>query len=319
MLENLVFSLNATMPIFLMMVVGYVLNRIHLLNEATTAVLNKIVFYVFLPALLFEEVAKQDFVTLWDGNMVLFCAGVTIVSILVAALLSFVDKDKTNRGEFIQGSYRSAAATLGIAFMTNIYDNAAMVALMIIGSVPIYNFMAVVILSLTAPKDSSETKIRTHRLLLKTIRNIVTNPIILGIVAGLLWSIARFPQPIIMEKSIGYLGNMASPLALIAVGATFTFSALKKKIAPVCAVVFNKLVLFCVLFLPVAIAIGYREDKLVAILIMLGSGTTSSSFIMAKNMGHEGSISASAVMVTTFLSSFTIAAFLFALRTLGYI
>jgi len=316
MLDNLIFSLNATMPIFIVMVIGYVLKKIKFVSEATTAALNKMVFRVFLPALLFMDLAKQDFVAIWDNRFVLFCAATTVVSILIAALLSLLDKDKADRGEIIQASYRSAAATLGIAFMTNIYDNVAMVALMIIGSVPIYNNVAVIVLSLTSPDDAGASR---KEIFIKTLKNLVTNPIILSIFAGLLWSVLKLPQPVIFTKSVTYLGNVASPLALIALGASFEFSDVKEKLGPLILIVFNKLFLFCILFLPVAVWFGFRDEKMVAALIMLGSATTSSSFIMAKNMGHRGIISSSAVMLTTLLASFSLTLWLFVLRTMGYI
>lgn len=316
-LENLIFSLNATMPIFLMMVAGYVLKRIKWLDEHSTNVMNKIVFRIFLPALLFTDLAEQDFKSIWDSAFVGFCFWATVVSIVIALIISLFDKDKSDRGEFIQASYRSAAATLGIAFMTNIYDNVAMVALMIIGSVPLYNIFAVFILSLTSPENGHSGSL--WRTIKKTIKNVCTNPIILGILFGLAWSVFKLPQPQIMAKSLTYLGNVASPLALIALGASFEFSELKEKLALIMAVVFNKLFLFCMLFLPIAVYMGFRNEKLVATLIMLGSATTSSSFIMSKNMGHRGVISSSAVMTTTLMSSFSLTLWLFILRSLGYI
>lgn len=316
MLDNLIFSLNATMPIFIVMVIGYVLKKIKFVDEKTTNALNKLVFRVFLPALLFMDLVKQDFVAIWDNSFVVFCAVSTLISIVISALLALTNKDRSDRGEMIQASYRSAAATLGIAFMTNIYDNTAMVALMIIGSVPIYNTVAVIVLSLTSPEEAKASPGETA---VKTLKNLVTNPIILSIIAGLLWSLLKIPRPVIFTKSVTYLGNVASPLALIALGASFEFSNVKEKLGPLLLVVFNKLFLFCIIFLPVAAAMGFRDEKMVAALIMLGSATTSSSFIMAKNMGHKGIISSSAVMISTLLASFSLTLWLFVLRSLGYI
>lgn len=316
MLENLIFSLNATMPIFLMMVVGYTLKKIKVLDDNTTNVMNKLVFKLFLPALLFMDLAEQDFIAMWDSTFVLFCTITTIVSIIICFFLSKLG-NKDDRGEFIQASYRSAAATLGIAFMTNIYDNVAMVALMIIGSVPIYNIVAVIVLSITSPDPSMH---KDNKILIKkTFVNIIKNPIILGILVGLLWSLIDIPQPAIFAKSITYLGNVASPLALITLGASFELKDLEEKIKPIIAININKLLLFCFLFLPLGIFMGFRDEKLVAALIMLGSATTSSSFIMSKNMGHAGRISSCAVMTTTLFSSFTLTMWLFILRSLGYI
>lgn len=317
MIDNLIFSLNATVPIFLMMVIGYILREIKWLNTQTVSVINKLVFKLFLPALLIMDLVRQDFYAIWDGEFVLFCLVVTILSILIATCMSFLNPEKEDRGEMIQAAYRSAAATLGIAYMTNIYNNAAMVSLMIIGSVPIYNIVAVLILTITSPEN--EKLDNKGQIIKKSIFNTMKNPIILGIVIGLLWSLLRLPKPAIIFKTVTYLGNVASPLALIGLGASFYFADVKKKLGPVCSVVFCKLILLCAIFLPVAVFLGFRDEKLVAALIMLGSATTSSSFIMAQNMGHKGTISSCAVMLTTFLSSFTLTFWLFILKSFGLI
>lgn len=315
-LTNLIFSLNATMPIFFMMVLGFWLKKVQFLDENTTSKINQLVFKIFLPALLFIDLAKEDFASIWDTKLVVFCFVVTVLSITVAAVLSLLSKDRAERGEIIQAAYRSGAATLGIVFMTNIYDNASMVALMIIGSVPLYNVAAVVILYLTSPQNAHHSKAELWK---KTAKNVVTNPIIIGIALGMLWSIFRIPQPVMFTKTVTYLGNMASPLALIALGASFEICDVKEKWKETIGVTCTKLLLWCILFLPVAIYMGFRDEKLVAILVMLGSATTSSCFIMSKNMGHRGAISSCAVMVTTLLSSFTLTMWLFVLRMGGYI
>lgn len=314
-MSNLIFSLNATLPLFLMMMLGYLLRRIGYVDARGTAQMNRLVFRVFLPALLFLDLAKEDFRAIWDGQMVLFCFVVTILSILIATMLSLIAKERGERGEIIQGAFRSGAATLGIAFILNIYDSATAVALMIIGSVPLYNVCAVIILSLTAGQKSGSRK----ELLRKTAYNLVTNPIILAIALGMFWSVLRLPMPGILNKSVTYLGNVASPLALIVLGSEFEFRAASAKWKEIAVASFAKLILFCVVFLPFAVWLGFRDEKLVAILIMLGSGTTTSSFIMAKNMGHEGVISSSVVMITTLLMSFTMTFWLFLLRSKGYI
>lgn len=314
-MSNLIFSLNATIPLFLMMVTGYLLKMIGYVDASGAAMMNKLVFRLFLPALLFLDLAQEDFKAIWDGEMVLFCFVTTILSILIAVLISLIDKDRKERGEIIQGAFRSGAATLGIAFMLNIYDNATAAALMIIGSVPLYNIMSVIILSVTAQDQELD---RTG-VLKKTVRNLVTNPIILSIAFGMLWSLLRLPMPVIMKKSVTYLGNVASPLALIVLGSEFEFKAAGAKLKEIAASSFAKLILFCVIFLPLAVLLGFRDEKLVAILIMLGSGTTTSSFIMAKNMGHDGVISSSVVMITTLLMPFTMTLWLCILRSLGLI
>lgn len=314
-MENLIFSLNATVPIFLLMMLGLFFRKIGWIDEAFASKMNKFVFLVPLPALLFEDLATVDFAEVWDMKFVLFCFCATLVSIAAAAAVSFLWKDRTIQGEFIQASYRSSAALLGIAFIQNIYGNAGMAPLMIIGSVPLYNVMAVVVLSFFQP----ERKKLDRRVWINTLKGIVTNPIILGIIAGLLWSALRLPMPPILEKTVSNIGAVATPMGLMAMGAAFDIRKAFGKARPAIAASVMKLVGFAAVFLPLAVWLGFRREQLVAILIMLGSATTVSCYVMARNMGHEGVLTSSTVMLTTMCSAFTVTGWLYILRSLGLI
>lgn len=252
---------------------------------------------------------------MWDTTFVLFCFGATLLSIGISIVLSYLMKDKSRQGEFIQASYRSSAAILGIAFIQNIYGSSGMAPLMIIGSVPLYNMMAVVVLSFFKPNRGKMSR----KLLLETGKGILTNPIIIGIVVGLIWSILRIPQPEILQKTVKNVSALATPLGLMAMGAAFDFKKAIAGIRPVLLAAFMKLAGLAALFLPAAIALGFRESYLVAILIMLGSPTTVSCYIMAKNMGHDGSFSSTAVMLTTLCSAFTLTGWLYLLRSMALI
>ncbi|MDE6665195.1 MAG: AEC family transporter [Ruminococcus sp.] len=315
--ENLIFSLNATVPVFMMMIFGWFVRKVNLLDDHSTAQINKFVFRTLLPALLFMDLSTADFRTVWDTEFVVFCITATLISVGIALIYSLIHKDKSERGEIIQASYRSSAAILGIAFVKNIYGEAAMAALMIVGTVPIYNIIAVIALSLTSPDKDNNKSGKT--LFLNTLKGIVTNPIILGIAVGIVWSLLKIPQPVILSKSVSYLANMATPLSLIALGASFRVEDAKGKLPVTLGIVFIKLVLFCAVFLPIAVKLGFRGEKLIAILVMLGSATTGSCFVMSKNFGHKGTITAFAVMLTTLCSAFTLTTWLFILKSLGYI
>lgn len=314
-MENLIFSLNATVPVFLLMILGLLFRKIGWVDDAFASKMNQFVFRVPLPVLVFSDLATVDFSKVWDMKFVLFCFGATVVSIAIAAAVSGMWKDPSIKGEFIQSSYRSSAALLGIAFIQNIYGDAGMAPLMIIGSVPLYNVMAVLVLSLFRPGQSGLDR----RVMKKTLKGIVTNPIIIGIVAGLLWSALKIPMGGILEKTVTNLAGVATPMGLIAMGATFDIRKAFAKIRPSAVAAFIKLVGFCAIFLPVAVQMGFREDKLVAILVMLGSATTVSCFVMAKNMGHEGVLSSSVVMLTTLFSAFTLTGWLYILKSMALI
>ncbi len=298
-----------------MMLLGLLFRKIGWIDEVFASKMNKFVFLVPLPVLLFEDLAAVDFAEVWDMKFVLFCFGATLISIAIAAVVSFLWKDRSIQGEFIQASYRSSAALLGIAFIQNIYGDAGMAPLMIIGSVPLYNVMAVVVLSFFQP----ERKKLDRQVWISTLKGIITNPIILGIIAGLLWSALRLPMPSILDKTVSSVGAVATPLGLMAMGATFDIRKAFGRAKPAAVASVMKLFIFAAVFLPVAVWLGFRREQLVAILIMLGSATTVSCYVMARNMGHEGVLTSSTVMLTTLFSAFTVTGWLYILRTLGMI
>lgn len=314
-MENLIFSLNATVPVFLLMVLGYVFHKIGWMDEIFASKMNTFVFKVALPVLVFKDLAEVDISEVWNIKFVGFCFGITVLSIALVTAISFLWKDKSIQGEFIQASYRSSAALLGIAFIQNIYGNAGMAPVMIIGSVPLYNIMAVLVLSLFKPGQRGLDK----TVVKKTLKGIVTNPILIGIVVGFLWSAMGLKMPYIMEKTVTNIGNVATPMGLMAMGATFDMKKAFAKAKPAVTAASIKLVGFVAVFLPLAVSFGFRREELVAILVMLGSATTVSSYVMAKNMGHEGTLSSSVVMLTTLFSAFTLTAWLYVLKSLGLI
>lgn len=314
-MENLFFSLNATLPIFFIMILGWVFRRVGLMDEVFVKKMNRFVFQAALPALVFQDLATVDFFQVWDTRFVLFCFTATLVSILAVTAVSFLFRDKGIQGEFIQASYRSSAAILGIAFIQNIYGDAGMAPLMIIATVPLYNVMAVVVLSVAKPGRER----MSVSLLTDTLRGIVTNPIILGIAAGMIWSLLKLPMPQVLEKTVRYVAVLATPLGLMAMGASFEWKQATSKLGPAAAASTIKLVALAAIFLPIAVKLGFTNEKLVAILVMLGSATTVSCYVMAKNMGHEGTLTSSTVMLTTLFSAFTLTGWLFLLRTLELI
>lgn len=314
-MDNLIFSLNATVPVFLMMILGLVFRKLGWIDDVFASKMNKFVFLVPLPVLVFQDLATVDFTEVWNPKFVLFCFGATLLSIGIAAGVSMIWRDPSIKGEFIQSSYRSSAALLGIAFIQNIYGNAGMAPLMIIGSVPLYNVMAVVVLAFFQP----ERKKLNKELWKTTLKGIVTNPIIIGIAAGLVWSALRLPMPSIMGKTVSSVAAVATPLGLMAMGATFDIRKAFAKVKPAAVAAVMKLVGFAAVFLPLAVMLGFRREELVAILVMLGSATTVSCFVMAKNMGHEGVLSSSVVMLTTLFSAFTLTGWLYVLRSMGMV
>ena len=320
-MDNLIFSLNATFPIFSLMVLGYFFEKIGLIDQKAASWMNKFVFKIALPILVFEDLATQDFAGTWNGKFVLFCILATTVSIIVISAFSrIIIKDKAKRGEFIQGSYRSSAALLGIAFIHNIYGDGStgMAPLMVLGSVPLYNIFAVIILTLSAPKEENESAYKKE-IIKSTAFGIITNPIILGIFFGMIWSVLKIPMPRFLDTVVSDVAALATPLGLMSMGAPFEFKKAANEIKPALLASFIKLFLLVAIMMPIAVKLGFAGEQIVAILVMLGSATTVSCYIMAKSMGHEGTLSSSIIMMTTLGCGFSLTFWLYVFRTIGII
>lgn len=314
-MENFIYSVNATLPIFLVIVIGYVLKQIGMLNDEFVTVANKFNFKVTLPFLVFRDISSANIKEDFDIVFVLFCTVATTICFFViwAGAKLFI-KDKTITGAFVQASFRSSAAVMGIAFIQNIYGTSGMAPLMIIGSVPLYNIYSVIVLTLEA-ENSGQGKEKIKKALI----GIVTNPIIIGIVLGLLVSLLGITFPTVVNKTVQNMASMASPLALIAIGAGFEGRKALAKIKPTIAVAVIKLVVQAGIFIPIAIHLGFRDEKMIAILVMLAAPTTPSCYIMAKNMNNDGVLTASAVVVTTLFSAVTLTFWIYLLKTVGMI
>ena len=316
-MENFIYSINVTMPIFLVMVIGYILKQIGMLNDNFVTVANKFNFKVTLPFMLFKDIAGVDIKAVFDIKYVLFCAIVsTICFWVVWGTAKLLVRDKTIRGAFVQSSFRGSAAVMGLAFIQNIYGSSAMGPLMIVSAVPLYNIFSVIVLTFEANDSTGidkKAKIRQAGI------NICKNPIILSILAGLIVGLLGIQFPTLVNKTVSNVAQMATPLALITIGAGFEGRKALAKIAPTMAASMIKLVLQPLVFLPVAAWMGFSGEKMIATLIMLASPTTPSCYIMAKSMNNDEVLTASVIVTTTLMAAFTLTGWIFLLKTLGYI
>lgn len=316
-MENFIFSINVTIPIFLVMVLGWGLKQIGMLNDNFVTVANKFNFKVTLPFLLFRDLSSVDIKAVFDLKYVLFCAIASSVCFWVIwGGTKLFMKDKTMTGAFVQASFRSSAAVMGLAFIQNIYGQSAMGPLMIVGAVPLYNIYSVIVLTFEAQggeEESQKNKIKDVCL------NILKNPIIIGIFLGLMVSLLEIDFPVLVDKTVNNVAQMATPLALIALGAGFEGKKALAKIKPTLAASFIKLVVQAAVFVPIAAWMGFEGEKMIALLIMLASPTTPSCYIMAKNMDNDGVLTASIIVTTTLLAAFTLTGWIFLLKTMGLI
>lgn len=309
--------MNATFPVFLLIVLGYLLRRLGIVGEHFVKEGNKFNFTVTLPVLLFKDLMATDIAQGFRLDYVLFCAFATTVSFFAIWIVCRVTvKNRVWMGEFVQASFRCSVAVMGIAFVQNMYGSSGMAPMMIIGTVPLLNVYSVLVLTVEAENGQSFNKKEKIK---KSVIGIVKNPIIIGIVLGILAALVHLRLPVILEKGVGYVANLATPLALICLGAGFEGKKALAKIRPTIVASVVKLLVLPAVFLPLAVWMGYRGEYMAALIIMLASPTTPSCYIMAKNMGHDGVLTSSVIVATTLLASVTLTFWIYIMKVLGII
>ena len=214
----------------------------------------------------------------------------------------------------MQGGARGSAAVLGVAFVENICGNSGMAPLMIVSAVPMYNIISVIALTF-----GGNDRQRGTAGIKKAFINILKNPIIIGILIGIPFSVFDIPIPAIPTRTINYIAQTATPIALIAIGAGFDSQQALTRLKPSLVATVIKLVILPIIFLPLAIGMGFGPSEIVAILIMVGAPATVSGYIMAKNMDNDYVLSSNIIVLSTLLSSVTLTLWVFVLKCLGAI
>lgn len=312
-MDNFIFSINATIPIFLIILLGYILKKINFLTEEFASVINKYVFVVALPVMLFQDIALSDVKEEMNFRFFIFCFAATVsMFFLVWMIAGLTLKDKTMVGAFAQAASRGSAAILGVAFVENICGDIGSAPLMIVAAVPFFNILSVIILVCSA-----DTKEKNYGKIKGSLINIAKNPIIIGILLGLACSLTKLHIPTIPAKTIDYIARTATPMALIAVGAGFNADEALIRLKPALGATFIKLIGLPLIYLPIAYKLGFTGSEMVSILVMLAAPSTVSCYVMAKNMHNDGILTSNIIVLTTLLSSLTLTLWIFILKTLG--
>lgn len=314
-MENFIFSLNGTLPIFAVMLLGIFARRSGILNDDYVARANKLNFYTAMPAMLFMSMYGKDLKSAFDIKAVI----IVIISLLIAFVLAFLIarffvKDKYMRGSFAQGAFRGNTALIGIALINNMYGSSATAAAVVAFVVPIYNIAAVIFLSVFPSKGEEKKKS-----VKSMVKGILTNPLIIGTVTGALSAVIGLKFPVAVERTLGYLSDMATGTALICIGASMKFAEFRARWKTAMFATVLKLVVFPLMLLPAAVYFGCRADALMAIYIALGSPAAVNSYIMAKSMNHDGDLASGIIVLSALLGSVTMTLWVFVMRSMGLV
>lgn len=314
-MDNLIFAATAVAPLFGVMAVGYFLSRSGFFSGSMLADFNRFVFKISLPCLLFKQAYQTDFSAGTGLKLPLFGAvgAILLVALLWAILPRFIS-DPRRASAMIQGIYRTNIALFGLPLAINLFGegNVGDMVLMVAFMVPLFNVIAVVLLSAFAggvvkPSWSS------------ILKDIFKNRLIWGVVLGLCITLAGITLPAIVLKPISDLGATATPLSMLCLGGTFSFKSASGNRTALFWTCLLRLVVVPAAAVGVGLAMGFRGPAIGAIFIVFGAPTAASSYIMAQSMGSDGDLAGEIVVFTTMMSVISIFIGIAALRGLGII
>ncbi len=311
-MENLVLSFNVVLPLVIMMTVGYVLKITGFLDKTTLKKMNSVIFKVLLPTSLFYNVYTSKIDNIIEPEFICFCVVSSLCVFFVAVLVvCLLEKNVMKRGALIQGIFRSNFLIYGLPVSVALFGDSAasLTSFAIAVIIPVYNLLAVVVLEFFRGSSPDFKKI---------IRNIITNPLIIGSVLGLVALHLNFKLPAAVESAVKDIGKTATPLALILLGGTLDFNTVKCNIKELIIGISGKLIFSPLIVLIIAVLIGYRNVELAVMLAAFASPTAVSSMTMAQEMDSDYELAGQLVMFSTVISIFTVFIFIFALKQLGF-
>jgi predicted permease len=293
------FSISITAPIFLVLIVGVILERIGMINDNFVEVASKLVFNVTMPALIFISITQNSKDPGAHLPLLLYSLVATVLGYLVLEwVVGKTVANKSDRGIVVQGAFRSNMAIIGLAYCLNAYGNDALaIASIYIGGVMVlYNVLAVITINRSMNAQKSVTD---------SLKAIAKNPLIIAIVVAFAASQVNLTLPDVVTQAGSYFARMTLPLALLCAGASLRFNALKKDISPAMISTIGKLV-----FMPFLLTLGgylwgFRGMELGILFLLSSSPSASAGYIMARAMNGNAVLAANIIVLTTIFSLLT--------------
>jgi len=311
LLNNFIISLEAVAPMFIIMALGIAARKKGFLNDEEIKKVNRLVFNVFFPALMFTNLYGAQISDAFDVKLIVY----SVVSIFVIffAAMAFVVKiepDNKSRGAMIQAIYRSNFVILGLPIVGNLYggENLATTAMTITIVVPLYNILAVVVLEIFRGGKPDPKHI---------LLGIAKNPLILGALAGAATIPLHLQLPGFLESAVTSVSNAATPLALVVLGMSLNTGSMKTSRRNLIICVVGRLLVVPAVGLTGAALIGIRDVAFVTLIAIFAAPAAVSSYTMAVQMDSDGELAGNTVVISSALASVTLFGWIFFFKSLG--
>ncbi|MFT4836911.1 MAG: malonate transporter [Psychromonas sp.] len=294
-LESLIFSFSVTGPICLLLFLGWFLRKIDFINEQFILIGSKLVFTVTLPTLLFLNIMKSDRDADINFSLISYSLLANILFFLLAVILTkLLARNRDDHGAIIQGAFRSNLAIIGLAYVDNIYGDSglALAAVYVAFHVVLFNVLSVLILM---PKQEK----MSFKMCLGLFKSIFKNPLIIGILLGVLFFFFAIPVPDVMLDAGQYFAGMSLPMALLCTGGSLHLKTLNSNGFIIGFATILKIIVAPILITGGAYFFGFRGFALGLTFLMTAAPTAAASYVMARAMGANAALAANVIASTT--------------------
>lgn len=309
-LSTLNFSFAVTGPIFMMVVLGGILKYYGIIGQAFVDQASILVFKISLPILLGMSMIRTDIATVFDPATIANASLSTfLVFILLTLTASIFVKNPRDKGVYVQGAFRGNLAIVGLALCVNLYGDAGIAKASIVMSILslVYNILSIYTLTTTL----TDKKLN----LFSMIISMTKNPLIIGIVLGIMINLLHIPvHPVIMQTG-DYLSQLTLPVALLCIGASLSFADMKDTKTVATIAVIAKLIVSPIIITYIAYLSGFSKMDLGIVFLMSSTPTAAASYIMVKAMKGNETLAANIIVMSTVASLFTVSFGLAMLKT----
>jgi hypothetical protein len=315
MIDDFLFALYITVPIFCILGLGILFKRIGLITDEFARIGSDLVFKVTLPCLLFVKIVETNFLYDLPVNLIVYAVVATVlVFLLLDRLVSPAIPLPGDRGVFVQGAYRSNMGIIGLAYCLSAFGEpvVAIASIYLAVITTLFNVLAVITLTRHQEQISSEG---AYSLILK---GIIKNPLILAISAAVAISLSGLTVPQILLNTGGYFAQMTLPLALLCAGASIRIQDFQTS-PPLYWATVGKLFFVPLLITIGGIAIGLRGETLGVLFLMCAAPTAAVSYPMAQSMGANHHLAAAIIAATSLGSIVSSTLGIFLLRVSGLV
>lgn len=317
-MDTFIYSFNVVVPVFLLIVLGFLLKRIKLLNESFVNTAVKFNFRITLPTLIFNNIYSSNFIEIFDLKLMLFVVGAILgVVLLLWPILTPLIPDRRRMSAMMQAIFRSNFLLLGLPLAINMFgpDNISTISFLIPIAIPLFNLLAVIILAAFAPEGEGSPE----KSLGNTLKAIATNPLIVAALLSLLFQAFAIRLPKFLESAVSSVASIATPLALIALGGQLNIKSVASNLKYSLSASLARLIAVPFVVVSAAVIMGFRGTELGSIFILFASPPAVSCFIMAKEMNSDYELTADIILIGTTLSLFTIFFGVYLLRSFALI